>query len=210
MLSCRSTIAILLGVCASHAGSQEIASARVDTVADWRIGPFIGAARNSPVSHLLGTIPNRDHLFFGFEAGTTVLRSRAVRVSYMAQFLPAVFIRNASLEGETGSHDVAYAWGLSPFGLRLSSPESGRFSVFGAAAAGALVFSRPYPVDDAQRINFTLEFGGGLVVRTTQSRWVELGYKYHHLSNAFTARANPGLDGRVFYAGFLWPVRLPR
>lgn len=210
MLSSHLVIVVLLGMCARCASAQAIDHAREGAVADWRVGPFVGVAHNSPVSRLLGTIPGRDHLFIGVAAATPVLRWRDVRLCYVAQVLPAVFVRNASLRGGTRSSEVAYAWGLSPFGLRVASPAVWRFTAFGAAAAGGLVFSRPYPVADARRINFTLEFGGGLTVRILRSREVELGYKYHHLSNAYTADANPGLDANVFYAGLLWHVQLPR
>jgi hypothetical protein len=203
-------IAVFLAAGARDVSAQAVVHGREGDVADWRVGPFVGAAHNSPVSHLLGTTPGRDHLFIGVQAVTPVLRWRQVRLSYAAQILPAVFVRNASLLGEETTRDVAYAWGLSPFGLRVTAPAVGRFTVFGAAAAGALVFPRPYPVPAATRINFTLEFGGGLTVRTIRSREVEVGYKYHHLSNAYTSEANPGLDANVFYAGLLWHVKLPR
>jgi hypothetical protein len=49
-----------------------------------------------------------------------------------------------------------------------------------------------------------------LLVRSGRDAWVQLGYKYHHLSNAYTAALNPGLDANVFYAGYEWSVRLPR
>ena len=61
-----------------------------------------------------------------------------------------------------------------------------------------------------RRTNFTLEAGGGVRVRIGAAQWAQLGYKYHHISNAGTAFANPGLDGNVLYAGYQWSVRLPQ
>ncbi|HEX5829765.1 MAG TPA: acyloxyacyl hydrolase [Gemmatimonadaceae bacterium] len=39
---------------------------------------------------------------------------------------------------------------------------------------------------------------------------VQIGYKFHHLSNLYTAPANPGVDAHVFHAGFQWSTRTPR
>jgi hypothetical protein len=111
---------------------------------------------------------------------------------------------------EVPGPDRAYAFGVSPFGFELATPAERRVAVYAAAAAGGLVFNRPVPVPEAQRINFTLEYGGGALVRVGRAHWVRAGYKYHHLSNAYTARLNPGVDGHVFYAGYQWAVRLPR
>jgi hypothetical protein len=47
-------------------------------------------------------------------------------------------------------------------------------------------------------------------VRVGGAHWVRAGYKYHHLSNAYTAPLNPGVDGHVLHAGYQWAVRLPR
>ena len=61
------------------------------------------------------------------------------------------------------------------------------------------------------RMNLSvLGAGGGVRVRVGASQWAQLGYKYHHISNAGTAFANPGLDGNVLYAGYQWSVRLPQ
>lgn len=186
----------------------------------WRVGPFVGRARQSPVRESLGITPGRDHVFVGVQALTSILRVRGVELSYAAQLLPIVRLQGrAAPVGYTGlasdvpllrSPAVAYAIGLSPFGLELTSPRSARLSVFGATAAGGLLFSRPYPVPEAARLNFTLEYGGGVLVRAGDSRWLRVGYKYHHLSNAYTADENPGVDGNVWYAGLEWGLSLPR
>jgi hypothetical protein len=151
---------------------------------------------------------------------TPVLRFGFLRVAYAVQVLPVVAISGRTpplyypgLQGPDGllpGPSRAYAVGVSPFGVDLATAQEKRLSVFGAAAAGALFFPRPFPVPEADRINFTLEYGAGVRVRTRMGQWVQLGYKFHHLSNAYRAQMNPGLDGHVFYAGYLWSARLPR
>ena len=208
------------------AGSTQAqdAAARSGTVdlarqAAWQIGTFIGGGRNSRNDGLLGTIPHRDHLLVGVQAGTPVLRAGPLRVSYVAQLLPLFIVSDRDASAYDAYLDAnglarlsrrAYALGVSPFGLELASPAERRLSVFAATAGGALVFSHPFPDVTGRRTNFTLEAGGGLRVRVGSARWAHFGYKYHHISNAGSAFANPGLDGNLLYAGYQWSVRLPQ
>ncbi len=219
-----SLAALLLISCLAPSASRAQDPARQGAVdhtrrGPWQIGAFIGSARNSPNDGVLGTIPHRDHLMLGVQAGTPVLRIGPVRVSYIAQLLPVFIVSDRAAPAYNPYLDAnglprlaqrAYAFGVSPFGLEIASPVARRVSVFAATAGGALIFSHSFPDVTGRRTNFTLEAGGGLRVRVGSSQWAQLGYKYHHISNAGTAFANPGLDGNVLYAGYQWSVRLPQ
>lgn len=186
----------------------------------WRIGPYVGRATQSPVTRTLGTTPGRAHVFVGVQALTPILRVGEVHVSYAAQLLPLVRFQGRippvgyggriARDGLLPSDDVVYAVGISPFGVELTSRRSRRLALFAATSAGGLYFQQPYPVPESGRFNFTLEYGAGALVRVADTRWIRAGYKYHHLSNAYTARENPGVDGNVWYAGFEWGLALPR
>ncbi|NUQ21126.1 MAG: hypothetical protein HOQ09_09215, partial [Gemmatimonadaceae bacterium] len=81
-----------------------------------------------------------------------------------------------------------------------------------AAAAGILWITRNTPEPETRRLNGTFELGGGLRIERTggaggagaggRYAWT-LGWKFHHLSNAYTAPYNPGLDGNVIYLGVM-------
>ncbi len=185
----------------------------------WQVGAFVGGARNSRNDAVLGTIPHRDHFVVGLQAGTPVLRLGPVRVSYIAQLLPLFIVSDRDAPAYNSFLDAsgmprlpqrAYAFGVSPFGLEIASPAARRVSVFASSAGGGLIFSHSFPDVTGRRTNFTLEAGGGLRVRVGSSHWAQLGYKYHHISNAGTAFANPGLDGNLLYAGYQWSVGLPQ
>jgi Lipid A 3-O-deacylase (PagL) len=185
----------------------------------WQIGTYVAGARSSPGNGVLGTIPDRDHVLVGLQAGTTVLRLGSISVNYIAQVLPFVMIGDRFASQYDSLLDAnrlarlprrAYAFGVSPFGLEVTTPAARRMSGYLMTAGGGLLFTRAYPDVTGRRTNFTLEVGGGLRVRTRQAQWIQAGYKYHHLSNAGTAFANPGLDANLFYAGYQWAARLPR
>lgn len=200
-----------------HLVKAQVSADSGRAMAPWLVGPFLGVARNSVADEFLGVTPGRDHFFLGVGAVTTMARVGVVRMSYTFQVLPVVIIRGSDLPpgyypppGSPPIGSTAYAFGVVPFGLELGATAAKRVELYLAAAAGGLFFTKPFPVPEATRINFTLEYGLGLRVRTTRKQWLQLGYKYHHLSNAYTAFANPGLDGHVFYAGYEWGIRLPR
>ncbi len=178
----------------------------------WRIGAFIGGAHNSPINPILGQTPGRDHLFFGLQAQTTVLKIGASRLSWGVQVLPVVVVKGRSApqgyygpidgEGLIPGDDTAYAYGLSPFALEFAVPLGSRLGIFGAGAGGLLFFNKPFPVPEGKDSNFTIEYGGGVSLRVGRGTWLQAGYKYHHLSNAYRELVNPGLDGHVVYLGF--------
>lgn len=225
---------LLVGVattlaCAARASAQDGQTRRADPPSGdhgtWWIGPFAGAAWNSPARGFLGATGGRDHLFVGISASTSVLRLGPAQLSYEAQLLPLVRVTGepkrdwSGVAPEVPAHVIealqrqeqpAYAFGLVPFGVALELPVAGPVDVYGATAAGGLLFSRPFPAVNARRFNFTLEYGAGVRVRLASRRALAVGYRYHHMSNANTAAVNPGLDANVFYAGFQWSRRAAR
>jgi hypothetical protein len=96
---------------------------------------------------------------------------------------------------------------VSPLSIELAVPVAGRVAVYGAAAGGMIFFNRPFPVPEAQSSNFTIEYGGGVLVRIGRRQWLQGGYKYHHLSNAYNSLVNPGLDAHMVYLGFWKGIR---
>jgi lipid A 3-O-deacylase PagL len=183
-----------------------------DRRAQWRVGPFLGVAENSPAGTFLGTTAGYDHVFLGIQTSTRILRLPGFHLAYTAQLLPLVRLRGPDERDPRPPGSPArgtrtsYAFGLSPFGLELQTVPLRRVALFGAMGSGGLVFQHEFPVPGAGQINFTLEYGGGVQVKTVRAQQLVIGYKYHHLSNAWYRSSNPGLDGHVIYAGYLWTV----
>jgi hypothetical protein len=68
--------------------------------------------------------------------------------------------------------------------------------------AGAAWFTRDVPVPGALSTVFTMEWGGGIIRQLGEKSSLRVGYKFHHLSNAYRSPVNPGLDGNVFLLGW--------
>ena len=94
-----------------------------------------------------------------------------------------------------------------PLGVQLNAPIGSWVHGFASGSAGVLVFADNVPIPQARRLNVAFDFGGGLEIGQRRSGALTLGYKLHHISNAWTAQANPGIDHHVFYAGFLRELR---
>ena len=188
----------------------------------WSVSPFVGIARNSPVGTSWGVTPDRNHLFVGVHLATPVLWVGPATLSYAPNLVPLVVVsdnpRSRTVPGVDGSPSATVVTGrgavvgagFSPLGLQLALRPARKVGVFAAGAIGGLWFTRPVPAPDTRRFNYSFEWGGGVDVRLDERRAVQLGYKFHHLSNLYTAPANPGLDANVFYAGFSWSLRRTR
>jgi hypothetical protein len=215
------TALLLLG-CSPTAGAQSTRTADEQQHGVWTVAPFVGVAWDSPTDAGWGTTPDRDHLFVGLHLATPVLRLGRVSLSYAPNVVPLVVVTNNpryEVQASPGGSPPqvleigrgrALGAGLSPLGLQLAVRPAPAIEVFAAGAVGGLWFNERVPTYRARHFNYTFEWGGGLHVRIAERRALQLGYKFHHLSNLYTAEANPGVDGHVFYAGLQWTLRAPR
>jgi hypothetical protein len=182
----------------------------------WTIAPFLGYAQHSPVGRSWGVTPDRDHLFLGVHLTAPVLRLGPATLAYAPNLVPVVVLtNNPRYQTVTRPGGGGTAWvpsdrgpvvgaGLSPAGLQVSLRAARRLEFYGAGAVGALWFADAVPVREARRFNYTFEWGGGVTYHLGARRAVQVGYKFHHLSNLYTAPANPGVDANLVYAGLQW------
>jgi len=91
-----------------------------------------------------------------------------------------------------------FAQGLSPVGLQYSFRQTHRIQPFVSSTAGYIFSTRPIPVSNAGSFNFTFDIGAGIEFFQSKSRSVQFEYRFHHISNDYTADVNPGIDNGVF------------
>ena len=108
---------------------------------------------------------------------------------------------DTSITIEEGRRRVS-GFAISPIGLEGQIRIFSRWHAYTAGAAGVVWFSRAVPVAYARSFNYTFELGGGMLWRISSKDSPRIGYKFHHLSNLYTAPQNPGIDGAVFLLGF--------
>ncbi len=180
----------------------------------WEVGPYLGVARHSPVTHL-GRTPDRSHLFVGVHITGTFLRWRRVSLAYAPEVVPLLLVsrtprysttieiqgsQRVELKQVTGS-GVAAGFALSPLGMESQLALARGWRMFGNLAAGAVWFDRDVPEPYTRAFNYTFEFGAGLQTAVSDRWSLRSGYTFHHLSNAGSGQINPGLNGHVVTVG---------
>jgi Lipid A 3-O-deacylase (PagL) len=177
------------------------------------IGPYIGGARHSPAGHLFGVIPDRNHLFLGVELTMNVVRTPRWAFGLSSEVVPVLIVSNnptyrsvSTARGgrfiiEAGRRSVT-GFAVSPLGLQAQVKISSRLRAYASGAGGVVWFSREVPVADSRAFNYTFELGGGVRWQVRRRESLRIGYKFHHLSNGYTAPQNPGLDAKVFLVGY--------
>jgi hypothetical protein len=150
-------------------------------------------------STLIGKTRDRELLLLGLRYGWVFAATDSVAYEYTLDVIPAAALSAPARAGERKSW--IYGAGLSPLGLQVHFLRGRSVQPFISAAVGFLYFEKKVPVPGASRLNVTPELGLGARF-FFGSHSLTIGYKYHHLSNAYTARRNPGLDSNLIYAGF--------
>jgi len=91
-----------------------------------------------------------------------------------------------------------FAQGFSPVGFQYGFRPGHRFQPLLTSTAGYIFSTTPIPVANAGSFNFTFDMGAGFEWFRTKSQSIQFEYRYHHISNHFTADENPGIDNGVF------------
>jgi hypothetical protein len=179
----------------------------------WRVGAYVGVARHSLVGTHLGVTPDRNHLFIGVHPTASLVRAHRWTIAYAPELVPLLLVSNnpkyrqvptgggSSITFEEGRGPVS-GFAISPIGLEGQIRIFSRWRAYTAGAAGVVWFSRAVPVAYGRAFNYTFEVGGGMLWRVRSRDSLRIGYKFHHLSNLYTATQNPGIDGAVFLFGF--------
>ena len=100
-----------------------------------------------------------------------------------------------------GHRAYAYGFGGSPIGAQVNFVHFRRVEPFLTSGGGFLYFNHRM-FGTTQQFNFTAQLGGGVQWFTSSRRTaIDLGYKYHHISNANLGNTNPGLDSHMLFVG---------
>lgn len=93
--------------------------------------------------------------------------------------------------------------GAHPLGVKLYLANAPRARPYVGGSVGMLFFDREMPIAGSNRMNFALEYGGGVEINTSRGSAIALGWRFQHMSNGYTSPVNPGLDVNLLYLGLL-------
>ncbi len=122
-----------------------------------------------------------------------------IAIRYVAEVVPISLLGDP--RATNGRRIYSYGIGGSPIGAQANFVRYRRFQPFITSGGGFLYFNRPM-FGTAQQFNFTAQLGGGVqLFGSNRHRAIDVGYKYHHISNANLDRQNPGMDSHMLFVG---------
>lgn len=145
------------------------------------------------------TLAGLDYTYAVVRAGHTDLLFSTQLIIYSKTDFP--------LNGRSGPRDSRNGVGLTP--LRLTIPFTMRESYpYITAGGGLMLFHERFPNRNGTRLNATVDLGLGYNIDLGNNTFIDIGYRFHHLSNGDSGDVNPGLDSNMFIA--TWKFALPR
>ena len=152
-----------------------------------------------------------DRKFFiaAFRYGRTLAANDKVALQWTVDAIPlavatgTIVSRTTSVSGvDTFQRETAYGAGITPIGLQLDFANGSKIHPFAHVNGGFLYFNKSMPIEDSGQFQFVGEAGGGVRIFTSERRAVNIGVKFHHISNGDRQGSNRGLNQFVIYAGF--------
>jgi hypothetical protein len=108
-----------------------------------------------------------------------------------------------------GDRKTVFGVGFVPLGLQFNWRNSKKIQPFIAGGMGVAVFNKKFPDNRSalepdeigNRFQIMPEFGAGVEIRNSENKSYFIGYKYHHMSNGYTAPLNVGYNTNMVYFG---------
>lgn len=157
----------------------------------------------------IGTTTDRKFVVAGFQYSYACWTAGIADISYTAGALPLSFLLQPaqnnyrSFTPRTIPPHAVYGAAVLPLGF---TAHFGRHAVrpFFATHGGIYASTEPIPINapDATGLNFLFDFSPGITITAGRHRAIDIGYKFLHISNAYTTNFNPGVDNNVIFVGF--------
>jgi hypothetical protein len=181
----------------------------VDPPVEWQA--TAGFSPDSP--RWIGTAPDRKFLLASVGYNYRCWSAKSVNVDFSATLLPVATVfqpNEVRLDATTGESVVirkhaVYGFGVLPLGFIVTPKKETRVQPFFDTHGGIIISTDPIPYDitDATGLNFLWDFGIGIKWKITPRQAMAVGYKFLHVTNAFTTRTSPGLDNNLVTVSFM-------
>jgi hypothetical protein len=151
---------------------------------------------------------DRKFVIAAFRYGRTLAANDSLALQYTLDAIPlalatGTIVSRTTVGGVTTfERETAYGGGVTPLGLQLDFANGSKVHPFVHVNGGLLWFNKSVPIEDAGKLALVGEAGGGVRVFTSEKRAVNIGVRFHHISNGDRTGSNRGLNQFVIYAGF--------
>jgi hypothetical protein len=151
---------------------------------------------------------DRKFVIAAFRYGRTLAANDSLALQYTLDAIPlalatGTIVSRTTVGGVTTfERETAYGGGVTPLGLQLDFANGSKVHPFVHVNGGLLWFNKSVPIEDAGKLALVGEAGGGVRIFTSEKRAVNIGMRFHHISNGDRTGSNRGLNQFVIYAGF--------
>jgi hypothetical protein len=151
----------------------------------------------------------RKFFIAAFRYGRTLAANDSLALQYTLDAIPVALATGTIVSRTTTSggvttfqRETAYGGGVTPLGLQLDFANGSKVHPFVHVNGGLLWFNKSAPIEDAGKLALVGEAGGGIRIFTSERRALNIGVRFHHISNGDRAGSNRGLNQFVITAGF--------
>ena len=172
-------------------------------VNEWGIWGAISIKSRTPIGNTI----YRTTWLAGIRYGRIVGTKWHTVFEYTFDFVPLELVRNdpSGPPDESGVepvHDV-YGFGVWPAGIKFILGEGCNIKPFVGINSGLVFFTKAVPWE-GRRANIAGNLDAGVHIMRGENRALTIAYKYHHVSNAYTAERNVGTNVNMIMIGYSW------
>ena len=157
-------------------------------------------------------------VLFGIRHAWSMKNNPSHRFRYYMDLNPLIIVNyrqrrlvqtSPTTTATVGDRKTIFGVGFVPFGLQFNWRNSQKIQPFIAGGMGIALFNKKFPDNRSvlepdrigNRFQIMPEFGAGVEIRNSETKSYFIGYKYHHMSNGYTAPLNVGYNTNMVYFG---------
>lgn len=168
---------------------------------------------------LEGTSVDRRLFLLGFTYSRLLTRNRLADTRFTSEAIPLALLREPFFPGfnipvptsnQFTEMRETYGAGASPVGIEMDWLPHKKLQPFFGVQGGFLYFDRNVLSFRGSQFNFTIDGCAGVRINLHQGRSVAVAYMFQHMSNAYEAAANPGLDAHMISVSYRFPFQFRR
>jgi hypothetical protein len=169
---------------------------------------------------LKGITSDRHFYLFGLSYSRLLGHGRVCDVRLVSEIMPVELLAEPFVKGTNiqtlnalspfTETKVTYGLGSNPLGADLVFLPQRKWQPFTGVHGGFSYFMSNVLDAEGAQFNFMLDGRAGLRVQMGGGKALSVAYMFQHMSNAYAAAANPGVDSHMVHIAYVFPFRFKR
>ncbi|HEX7285280.1 MAG TPA: acyloxyacyl hydrolase [Candidatus Angelobacter sp.] len=166
---------------------------------------------------LKGVTTDRRFFLFGMSYSRLLGHSRVCDIRWVSEVMPLELLAEPFFVGTNiqalhalppfTETRMTYGMGTNPAGADVIFVPGKKWQPFAGVHGGFSYFDRNVLGFEGARFNFMLDGRAGLRFKLRSGRSVSVAYMFQHMSNAYIAPDNPGVDSHMLHVAYTFPFR---